>query len=186
MLSKILQESFGHASCGFQLHGHKQPPKCKMVDCASAERISPHQSCPASAGSLSQGSALSASRNVTLEREEKNVHTDKYEPPPKSGKLSLRKCVYLFSCMLSTLSPSSPSESRASQWRHQSVSASLFSAGPISSEVCVNSCNLNVLLESGSSEFPSWFWRCPSNRSSKHYVAVRGWRSIFHIWGRGN
>lgn len=30
LLSKILQESLGHASCGFQLHGHMQPPKCKM------------------------------------------------------------------------------------------------------------------------------------------------------------
>lgn len=77
--------------------------------------------------------------------------------------------VYLCSCMLSTLSPSS-SESRTSQWRHQSVSASLFSARllapfppPESSEVCVNSCNLNVLLESGSSELPSWFWRCHQN-----------------------
>lgn len=58
--SKIPQESLGHASCGFQLHRHKQLPKCKMVYCVSAERISPHQSYPASAGSVSEGSALSA------------------------------------------------------------------------------------------------------------------------------
>lgn len=80
LLSRIPQESLGHASCGFQLHRHKQPPTCKMVYCASAEKISPHQSCPASAGSVSEGSSLSAFRkpntgsHVTLQREEKNPH----------------------------------------------------------------------------------------------------------------
>ncbi|TWW60163.1 hypothetical protein D4764_05G0002530 [Takifugu flavidus] len=47
---KIPQESRGHASCGFQLHRRKQPPKCREVYCVSAGRISPHQSCSASAG----------------------------------------------------------------------------------------------------------------------------------------
>lgn len=62
---KIPQESRGHTSCGFQLHRQKQPPKCRVVYCVSAGRISPHQSCSASAGWASEGSARRASRKLS-------------------------------------------------------------------------------------------------------------------------
>lgn len=165
LLSRIPQESLGHASCGFQLHRHKQPPACKMVYCASAEKISPHQSCPASAGSVSEGASLSAFRkpntgsHVTLQREEKNPNVcicwQIWAPTPVWQTVTEDTVLSVFfPCRLSTLSQPS-SESRTSQWRHQSASASVLSPRlivpfrPESSEVCVNSCNLNVLLESG-------------------------------------
>lgn len=138
LLSKIRQESLGHTLCGFQLHRHKHPPKCKMVSRVSAERISPHQSCPTSAGSVSEGSALSPGRkpstgsHVTLQREEMNLHVWIYwRIWAPSGKLSL---LWVFWS----------SESRTSQWRHQ-ASASVLSERlfvpflPESSVVCVTS-----------------------------------------------
>lgn len=82
---EILQESRGHASCGFQLHCWKQPPKCRVVYCVSAGRISPHQSSSASAGWASEGSARSASRRLSTAeimrcREKRSICMSIYRP----------------------------------------------------------------------------------------------------------
>lgn len=145
LLSKIRQESLGHTLCGFQLHRHKHPPKCKMVSRVSAERISPHQSCPTLAGSVSEGSALSPGRkpstgsHVTLQREEMNLHVWIYwRIWAPSGKLSL---LWVFLVL---------------REQDQSVKASGLRLCSLWTPVCPFSsrelsglCDLNVLLESG-------------------------------------
>lgn len=184
--------SLGQAPCRFQLHPRKQPPKCKTVYCASAERISPHHSCSASAAQCQKVQLWVPAGNPIqkMRREESaclNTLTN-LSPLPPSGKLSLRTLmrVFLFLFFLPGCCCHRPQRAgRVSEGIRAPLplfsllsSLSRFFQRPFR-----GSRNLNILLESKTA-------KGGVSGSVLHIKtlagAFRSWRSFFYIWGRTN